>query len=220
MTQDETSTHHASSLDKEALLESDERVVLLHEAQQGAKVMLLHDADVRRALLGFKGRAFHYVMNRRGANFMWVVSALALIASAATLAATGAPTLLLRVVVVACGALSVALGSFVWRWRKAAQTGFIALDEEHLYVGDNKRAWRIAWELLDAQSMGFHEFDASSGQGVLKLRVAGQEIPMQLYHPLMHIEDLQGLMVELLSRLPQDESAEEPAESEGSAGDL
>lgn len=201
----------------ETSLAQDERVAMLRDAQRQSRLMLLHDADVRRALVDFEGRVFHYVVNRAGANLLWVVVLLLLGTAVAIGITTGAPTLPWRMALVSSAALSVALGSFIWRWRRVAQTSFIALNDTHIYLGDNKRAWRIAWDLLDAASMGFHTFDAGAGQGVLQLNVSGQQIPMQLYHPLLHIDDLQGLMVELLHHLP--DTAQAHAGREDSEGD-
>lgn len=187
------------------MLSKDERVAIL-KAQPDAKVLLLHEGDVRRALVGFEGRAYHYVRNVAGERVLLVFAGLFLAAAACVVWMTGAAILPWRIAVVVCAVASMALLWFVATWHRRAGSSFVALDQEHLFVGDRKRAWRVAWEMLDVQSMGFDKFSTQSGRGALDLQVGGQQIELILYHPLMHLEDLQGFMVEVLTMLKQDEA--------------
>lgn len=186
-------------------LSRDERIALL-KAQPDAKLLLLHEGDVRRALVDFEGRAYHYVKNRAGERVLLVFCGLLIAAAVGIVAFTGAAILPWRIAVVLCAVGAVALGGFVLKWHRVATSSFVALDEDHLFLGDRKRAWRIDWELLDPQTMGFDTFSTESGRGVLMLNVAGQQIPLFLYHPLMHLEDLQGFMIETLTMLNQHEA--------------
>ncbi len=201
-------------------LSKDERIALL-KSQPDAKVLLLHEGDVRRALVDFDGKAYHYVRNVAGERILLVFAGILLAAAAGIVFFTGAVILPWRIAVVLCAVACLSLGWFVVKWHKQAGSSFVALDEEHLFIGDRKRAWRVAWELLDVKSMGFEQFSTQSGQGVLNLNVGGQSIELILYHPLMHLEDLQGFMVDVLTMLKQDEALaaltegqeEEPQES-------
>ncbi len=186
-------------------LSKDQRIALL-KAQPDAKLLLLHEGDVRRALVDFEGKAYHYVKNTAGERVLLVFCGLLLAAAAGIVVFTGATILPWRFAVVLCGVGAAMLAGFVWKWHRVATSSFVALDAEHLFVGDRKRAWRISWEMLDPQTMGFDTFSTQSGRGVLMLDVAGQEIPLFLYHPLMHLEDLQGFMIETLTMLKQDEA--------------
>ena len=157
---------------------------------------------------GFAGKVYHYVPNVLGRNMMLSVGAVSLVAALVVgLLGDGALWSL-----VVAGALAVAfLGAlfYVAHWLSVAQSHFIALDDDHLYVGSNKRAWRLEWGLLDTRSSGLAALDTTTTKSVLPMRVAGQAIDVPLYHPLMHIDDLQGFMFELLGRMPGAGAAEE-----------
>lgn len=168
-------------------------------------LVLLHDGDVRRVLLDFKGRAFHYHLNTAGQQLL-LAGAGVLIASCVAILLVTKLAVLWSILAAIAGVIGVATLAYIWRWRKFSQTSFVALDQDFLYIGDNKRAWRVAWGLLDAQSMGFDKLEIGKGNGKLELNVAGQKIDLQLYHPLTHVEDLQGFMFEVLTRFQDPEA--------------
>ena len=184
----------------------------LLKTQPEAKVLLLHEGDVRRALVGFGGTARHYAFNLGGARVLLILSGLLLAAAAVIAVVTGAAILPWRAAVVLCVVAALALMHFVWRWRKKASSSFLAYDEEHLFLGDRARAWRISWEALDATSFGLETFTSQSGQGALKLDVGGQSIELLLYHPLMHLDDLQGFIFDVLHKLQGEQVAEAAGE--------
>ena len=84
---------------------------------------------------------------------------------------------------------AVVMTASVYRWHKFAQTSFVAINDTFLYFGNDKRAWRIAWDLLDAKALGFEDYESERLSGTLSLDVAGQKIDLHLYQPLAYIED-------------------------------
>lgn len=181
----------------------DERVALTSEN----RLVLLHDGDIRRALLDFEGRSFHYATNQAGQRVLLLGAGLLLAGAVGAAWWFGVSTLAGSVGAGLLALSSLTLLGYIWRWSHFASSHFLAVDEHHLYVGSNRRAWRIAWELLDAQTMGFERLSTSQLDGVLPIEVAGESIDLHLYHPLTHIEDLQGFMFEVLSRIQQGEQA-------------
>lgn len=189
----------------------DERTSQL-EGAQDAPLLLLHDGDVRRAVLDFEGQVFHYTLNKRGLRMLLVASGLALAGAVAIYVWMTFVSLLWFLASAALVVAAVVTLVTVWRWDTFSKTGFLALDDDYFYVGTSKRAWRISWELLDARALGFEEYSSERLSGLLKMQVAGQQIDLHLYHPLAYVDDLQGLMFALLSHMkggPDQASLEE-----------
>lgn len=88
------------------------------------------------------------------------------------------------------------------------------LSRDHLYIGDNQEAWRLGWDILTIENMGFESARSNRLTSALKIELAGQRIPMFLYNPLAFIGDLQGLMGDILFKLQEDRD-EEVASLEG-----
>ncbi|GEM_PF-2912696 len=178
----------------------DERTAQIEQARQ-APFLLLHEGDVRRALLDFKGRAFHYTTNTGGQRVLLVFAGLGLAGAVGIYLYASFASLLWFLLSSGLAIFSVVLCASVYRWHKFAQTGFVAINDDFLYFGNDKRAWRISWDLLDAKALGFEDYTSERLSGKLSLDVAGQQIDLQLYHPLAYIEDLQGVMFEILSHM-------------------
>ena len=166
-------------------------------------LLLLHDADIRRALVDFQGHVYHYKQNALGRGFVLGVCAVLCLGAIGIGVATGLSSVWW--VLAVAGLVGAALCGlfYVAHWQKFALSHFIALGQSYLYTGSNRRAWRVSWELLDTHSSGLTRLDTTTARSILPMRVAGQSIPVHLYHPLAHIDDLQGFMFELLRRMPQ-----------------
>ena len=166
-----------------------------------AAIQLLDEAQVKRVLEDPRTRRFYYTFNKPGSAFLLVVSGLMLAGAAATWWQTGLITFWWfgLAALLALGALG--LLAFIYTWAKFTDKHFLAMTHQHLYLGDEGNAWRIAWELLDAQALGFDAMDTNRLSGLMIVKVAGQQLPLRLYHPLVCVDDLQGFMVEVLTHL-------------------
>lgn len=165
------------------------------------RLILLHEDALLRAFEGVEAHPFHYRANMP-ALAMALVVAGAGVAGAAALWHTGAaPDFIWGALVVA----SALLGAWALHWRWVARTSFVAFTEQHLFVGDHKRAWRIERALLDAAVLGFDRMRPSRLRAQLDLKVGGQEIPLLIFHPMAFAKDMEMLTASLLAHIQQDE---------------
>lgn len=165
------------------------------------KLQLIDKAQTERMLEDPKVRRFYYRFNKPASTLLLVVSGILLASAATTWWYTGLITFwwfgLCALLVLA----SLGVLGFIYKWAKFTDEHFLALSSTHLYIGDEGSAWKIDWSLLDARALGFEQMDTTRFNGLMAVDVAGQNIPMRLYHPLTYIEDLQGFMVEVLTHL-------------------
>lgn len=187
-------------------------------------LQLLHEGDIQRELDGLTAHVFRYEVNQPGSTALLVIAGVLLAggAAAGTLLGWGAP--LGVAVAVVCAIASLVLLGFVVRWQLHARNHFVALTDEHLITGTPRRAWRIGWESLDAEKLGFSRMEVSTSGSRLDIQVGGQEIPLLLVHPLAHLDDLPTFMMQVLGRLDPEalermESGELEVEEDEDAGD-
>ncbi len=114
------------------------------------------------------------------------------------------------------GMTFLSMGSF---WSNFKQKRFIAISDDFLFVGKDEQAWRIHWSLVDRESLNLDEMQTSKLSGKLELKTAGQDVEIPLYTPFVFIEDIEGLMFELLQRLDT-EGGEAPVGAPGQDVDL
>jgi hypothetical protein len=171
------------------------------QAQEMERLILLHEDALSRAFDGVEAHPFHYCVNMPA-----LVMALALagagLVGAAVLWHTGAVP---DVIWGALGAASALLGAWALHWRWVARTSFVAFTEQHLFIGDHKRAWRIERALLDAAVLGFDRMRPSRLRAQLDLRVGGQHIPLLIFHPMVFVKDMEMLTASLLAHIQQEE---------------
>ncbi|MEM1348043.1 MAG: hypothetical protein AAGI01_05745 [Myxococcota bacterium] len=172
-----------------------------HDIAAGTSLQLLHDGDVRRALDGISVQAWHYTVNERFQLLLLGVALVCALLAAALGILTQLSTSLAFWGTALAGGVAVALGVYLWRWREFAKRSFVAVGDEHFYVGDNRRAWKISWALLDRDSMGLTQMEASKFMGELLMSPAGQQVSLRLYHPLVLVEDLPGLIGSILQHI-------------------
>lgn len=91
--------------------------------------------------------------------------------------------------------------SMVSFWSNFKTKHFIAVSDEFLYVGKDEKAWRVHWSLVDRDSLNFDAMKNSRFQGKIYLETAGQTVEVPLFTPFVFVEDIEGLMFELLQRL-------------------
>lgn len=86
-------------------------------------------------------------------------------------------------------------------WGNFGNSQFIAISDDFLFVGDDESAWRIHWSLVNRDTLNFDDMTSSRFRGKIHVQAAGQNIEIPLYTPFAYVEDLEGLMFELLQRL-------------------
>lgn len=165
------------------------------------QLVLIDNAEVKRVLDDPKARRFFYQFNKPGSVLLLIVSGICLACAAATWYHTRLITFWWFGLCALLSICSLAVLAFIYKWAKFTDDHFLALTKDHLFIGDEGNAWKIAWELLDARALGFEGMDTTRFNGLMLVQVAGQAIPMRLYHPLAYVEDLQGFMVEVLTHL-------------------
>ncbi len=86
-------------------------------------------------------------------------------------------------------------------WGNFRNKRFIAVSDDFLYIGKDEQAWRVHWSLVNQDTLNFDAMQTSRLQGRIHLETAGQTIEIPLYTPFVFVEDIEGLMFELLQRL-------------------
>ncbi|MFW5967357.1 MAG: hypothetical protein ACOCV2_07560 [Persicimonas sp.] len=169
--------------------------------------------DVATALDGVEAQIFGYRLNRLG--FGSVVGIGLLMAAGAALAAwqTGLDEPLWTAVVVGLGAGALFLFARAAYWYAFAKSHFVAITDERLFVGRLDKAWAISWSILDAESLGFDDMDASALRGALDMQIAGEQIEVYLYNAFIFLNDIQAFMLSLLKELKGEEGEQTAAES-------
>lgn len=100
-----------------------------------------------------------------------------------------------------CLALGVTFFSMGSYWDNFRNKRFIAVSDDYLFVGQDLQAWRIHWSLVDRQTLNLDEMKSSRLRGKFHLDAAGQSVEIPLYTPFVFLDDIEGLMFELLQRL-------------------
>jgi hypothetical protein len=166
-------------------------------------LILLHDEAVERAFRGVEVHAFRYQPNWIAVISVFVVGLVGVGAALLLWHLPDPPDKALRGVAALLGPASALLAAWALHWRSLANTSFIAFSQEHLFVGHDKRAWRIDRALLDAQTLGFDRLDRSRVRASLTLKIGGQDIPLLLFHPMAFATDIETLIASLLAHLPE-----------------
>lgn len=104
-------------------------------------------------------------------------------------------------------------------WGNFRNKQFIAISDDYLYVGKEERVWRIHWSLVDRETLNLDAMQNSRLQGTLRLDTAGQSVEIPLFTPFVFVEDIEGLMFELLQRL-EAEGGEAPIGAPDSEHDV
>ena len=169
--------------------------------QASTSLVMLGEAEIAQAMTQPGLVHFGYTFNKPGAVVLLVGAALLVAGAAGIWIGVG----LAHFAVYLCAALLVlgALGVvwYVYKWHRYTETHSMSLSPTHLYVGTAQSAWRIAWDILDPAQMGFDRISPSRFNSSLNMRLGGQDIDLFLYNPLAHVSDLQGFMLQTLSRV-------------------
>ncbi|MFP4599023.1 MAG: hypothetical protein ACOC9J_02935 [Persicimonas sp.] len=180
-------------------------------------VQLLDGKDVIRALKQADVELFHYGLNRIGYTLVVGLGALILAAAGAIWWQTGLDTSLWKAVfggLMACGILMSIQAAY---WYSFANTRFVGISEDKLFVGRKEKAWVIDWDVLDSESLGFDDMKATAVRGELEVNVGGEEFKIHLYNAYIFLDDIQGLTFSLLKRLQQEQDGESEPEDKAEA---
>lgn len=181
-------------------------------------LQLLHDADLNRALEGVEVRAFRYTRNTAGQRVVGALALICVVASAISWVVTQWIDPFSMALGVILGSFGGALTWYLWHWHVFAQRHFVAVSQEHLYVGwaaHKGRAWRISWELLDVDTLGLRRMRTTRLSCTLPIQVVGQEVELHLFQPLAYLTHYQDLLGLLLERTASEEellAAQQPDE--------
>lgn len=188
-----------------------------------SKIQLLSGSAVDQALEGTAVRhLFRYDLNPATLGVLLVIGGLSFLAAAYLWFGTGLGGGYTAGFITAliAGSTFFSMASF---WSNFSNSRFIAISDDFLFVGENdEKAWQIHWSLVDRDTLNFDEMKSSRFRGKINLEAAGQNIEIPLYTPFAYIEDLEGLMFELLQRL-ESEGGEAPvgaAEQDIDEGEL
>ena len=168
-------------------------------------LQLLHEGDILRALEGADARPHRYVFNAAAGKALAYLSGGLAFVAAAVAVWKGVEATLWFTVCAVLGGLALGLAAYGLRWWNFARKNFVVLTDEHLYVGRTGRAWRIGWELLDRDALGFERMQVGSARAELDVQVAGESIPIHLSHPLASLEDIEAFTLRLLENLKEHE---------------
>jgi hypothetical protein len=187
-----------------------------------AKVQLHHDTDVEKTLLDDDVEAFSYELNTFGFGMILLFGGVLLSAAGYIYFQYGFSQPVYTAILAGLAASGLAIGINVARWYVYQRTHFVAVSPTKLYVGKEGRMWSIAWEVLDAEALGFESLDVSQMQGSMTIEAGGQSVDVHLYNAYCYLEDLQGFMLELLSQLKKHQDDEEDdagSDAEQAAGE-
>ncbi len=166
------------------------------------KLRLIHDSEVETELGKHGVHVHRYALNMPGL-YLFVGVAIACYVGCGVLWFGGfmsQPGGLFAFVFALIAGIILSLN--VSYWKGIGDKRFVALSDDYLMVGEDKtKMWQISWQLLDAEKLGFAGMAVSKAQGKLRILVAGESIPLLLYSPFAHLEDPQGFMLGVLTRL-------------------
>ena len=114
----------------------------------------------------------------------------------------------------ACLAMGITFFSMGSYWDNFRNKRFIAVSDDYLFVGKDLQAWRIHWSLVNRETLNLDDMKSSRLRGKFHLDAAGQSVEIPLYTPFVFLDDIEGMMFELLQRLEVD-GGEAPAGAPG-----
>jgi hypothetical protein len=170
-----------------------------------ANVQLLDKTGVRGAIERPGVDLFEYHLNQLG--FAVVLGAAGIMVAAAGFIwwQYAFEEILWTAVFAGLAASGLGLSLHAAYWYSIASNRFVGISDEKLVVGNQNKAWSIDWSVLDADSLGLTDVNATALGGALAVNVGGEKINIQLYNAYIYLEDIQGVMAGLLNRLQNDQ---------------
>jgi hypothetical protein len=145
-------------------------------------------------------KVFRYQSNRPGFIFLSVVAAV-LVGIATFIHLDGLGTTLSIVMFSLVVTLALALTTLIGYWTYFARVHFLAVTADELVVGHSRRGYRIPFADLDPHKLGLDQLDSSPTNGILTVQTAKTEVRLHLFNPYAYVENLEGFMFHVLTRL-------------------
>ena len=168
------------------------------------------EENVANTLRDANAAAFDYNANPVGLGFAGAIS-IALLGTAYYFGRSASYDEMTNVIasVVAIGG-GLFFGLRALYWYSYAKERFLAVSEEHLFVGKKDELWQVSWSIVDADAMGFSEMQLSKLNGSLTLSVAKETIPIHLFNAFAYLDRLEEFMFHVLNNIAaNDEALEE-----------
>lgn len=166
-----------------------------------SKIQLLSGPSVDEALEETAVRhLFRYKLNPATLGVLLILGAAGFAAAGYLwfIPGLGGTTTALFIGALLLGMTFFSMASF---WGNFRNNHFVAVSDDYLFVGKDEQAWRIHWSLVDRDTLRLDEMKSSRFRGKVHLETAGQSVEIPLYTPFVFVEDIEGLMFELLQRL-------------------
>lgn len=184
-----------------------------------ANVQLLDGNDVRGAVERPGVDYFPYHINQLGMMVVLGVGGIMLAAAGYIWWQYAFDQNFWTAVFAGLAASGLGLSLYAAYWYTYASTHFVAISDAKLVVGHDKKAWSIDWSVLDADSLGLTNMNATALGGALEINVGGEEIKVQLYNAYVYLEDMQAMMSGLLKRLQGQQQPSSGLSGEEGAGE-
>lgn len=161
---------------------------------------ILRGDDLERVLAHRGTEIFRYRSNRPGFIFLSTL-VMILVGLAVFIYSDGLTTTLSLAVFSLVVTVALAISSLVAYWTYFARVHFLAVTEQELIVGHRREGLRIAFEDLDLHKLGIEALDGSSTHGILNVHTADSEVPLHLFSPFASLDNLEGFMFQVLTKL-------------------
>jgi hypothetical protein len=179
-----------------------------------AKIQLLHGPAADEALAEEPTESFGYQMNKFSVGALVGLGLVVLLGAFLTWVFTRLDSALFTTLFVGLMVAGMTLLSYGSYWMNFTRDSFVAVSPTYLFVGRKGRLWRIAWSLLDAKAMGFHDLTMTRMTGFLDLNVAGQHVKVHLFNAFAFLENIEVLMLHILEHLKSLQPDAEELQSE------
>jgi hypothetical protein len=182
-----------------------------------ANVQLLDEKQLKDTLATEGVEVFRYHLNHIGYTLILGVGALMLAAAGYVWWSSALAEPLWQAVFAGLIGGGLLLSIHAAYWYTFANTRFVGVSDDKLIIGRHRKAWMIDWQVLDTQTLGFDQMNATAVRGALDIDVGGQQLKLHLYNAYVFLDDIQAFMYSLLRQLQQDEDVDVDAAADEDA---
>lgn len=166
------------------------------------QLQLLHGPAAEKALRRSDAQIFHYSINKPVLGAIAGLGAICAGLSAGWAIWVGlSDAINIAVFVIGCIA-SVYFAGRAYYWYTFAASQNIVISDTHLLLGDKRRVWAIAWDLLDTQKVGLDDIELGKMQATLTINVGREAIPLRLFNAFIYLENLERFIGTVLEHVP------------------
>lgn len=177
-----------------------------------ARLRLAHGPEANQLLTDPSNDVFAYRVNKPVLGFMLTMGILFIVIAIAWVFLNDFKTAENIGVVIVLGIASLYFGGRGLHWRQFADEHKVIIHPERLVFGTEKRAWSVAWDLLDTQSVGLEQMELSKLKARLEVRVAKEKIDIVLFSALVHLVELERFMGTVLEHVALAENDHDDSE--------